>query len=203
MHTYIGKLVDAASKKGNNVNKVNRVVNNAGIHTQTYVEERHAFREHFLDLMEAKTTPFASLISDEQCPPSSRYDGIDMQLCWDQIPSPYDLMGMYRKIKKGKAPEENVLAGFVYKHFYEPIAMTMYPLVLKSFVRIQPPLQWKGGMLCEIFKGKGNSCDRGGYRDTLLSNDSGKAVAKYIRFHLLPCASCLVLSTIWWRVQWG
>ena len=61
-----------------------------------------------------------------------------------------------------------------------------YPLVLKTYVRIQPPIQWKGGMLQELFKGKGSSSVCSNFRDVMLACVDGKNVAKYIRNKLLP-----------------
>ena len=50
-------------------------------------------------------------------------------------------------------------------------------------------------MLHEIFKNKGASCLRGGYRDVLLVDDSGKHSGKYVRHKLLPRAKSLVFPT--------
>ena len=70
-----------------------------------------------------------------------------------------------------------------------------FPLVLKSFVRVQPPLQWKGGTLFALFKAKGSPSSCCNYRDILLGDDSGKAIGKLIRSRLLPAASALSVST--------
>ena len=66
-------------------------------------------------------------------------------------------------------------------------------------MRIQPPLQWKGGVLCELFKGKGDPSAHGCYRDILLANDGrfvqldevGDALG-----HVLPLADILIQVTL-------
>ena len=68
------------------------------------------------------------------------------------------------------------------------MAKNFYPLVVKVFVRIQPPLQWKGGMICDLFKGKGSPALINLYRDILLSDDDGKAVQRILRKSLFPLA---------------
>jgi hypothetical protein len=79
--------------------------------------------------------------------------------------------------------------------FPEEMARIQFPLVLKSFVRVQPPLQWKGGMLCELCKMKGSPSSCGNYRDVMLADDAGKAVGKLIRQRLLPHAVALSVNT--------
>lgn len=68
------------------------------------------------------------------------------------------------------------------------MAKCCFPLMLKTFVRIQPPLQWKGGNLVELFKSKGSPSCCKNYRDILLADDSGKAIGKLVRKRLLPVA---------------
>ena len=70
-----------------------------------------------------------------------------------------------------------------------------YPLYVKSIVRVQPPLQWKGGLLAALLKGKGSPTLRDNYRDILLPDDSGKVAARLVRERLLPSASSLSVST--------
>ena len=66
------------------------------------------------------------------------------------------------------------------------MAKIFYPLAVKVFARIQPPLQWKGGMICDLFKGKGSPALINSYRDVLLSDDDGKAVQRILRKNLFP-----------------
>ena len=56
-------------------------------------------------------------------------------------------------------------------------------------------MQWKGGVLCELFKGKGDSSSTKAYRDILLANDDGKGVMRMLRSKPLPLASSLVLQS--------
>ena len=83
----------------------------------------------------------------------------------------------------------------MFKEFPDEVAQLQFPLVIKSFVRVQPPLQWKGGMLSELFKMKGSPSSCGNYRDILLADDAGKSVFKLIRQRLLPYAVALSMNT--------
>ena len=81
----------------------------------------------------------------------------------------------------GKMWGESRICSDVYASFPELMAAIEYPLVVKTYTRIQPPLQWKGGMLCELFKGKGSPSLCSNYRDILLADDSGKAAGRLLR----------------------
>ena len=59
-------------------------------------------------------------------------------------------------------------------------------------VRLLVPLQWKGGMLTELYKNKGPQSDISSYRDIFLGDYDGKGFTKIIRKTLLPMASNIV-----------
>jgi len=48
--------------------------------------------------------------------------------------------------------------------------------------RLRPPLQWKGGMICELYK-KGESSILQNYAD-----DSGKSAGKLVRTNFMQIA---------------
>ena len=83
----------------------------------------------------------------------------------------------------------------LFKTFPRQLAELYYPLVFKSLARLDPPLQWRGGMLHELFKGKGDPGIPSTYRDVLLADDDGKALFKIIRTAVFPLASSLVSGT--------
>jgi len=194
MHAGVSELI-SCTKKNKCTNKVTRVMNDKGLLAQTYEEERFAFREHFSNIMDAEVCKFEEVIEKDRITVPNRFSTISIDECWKEIPSPTDVLGMNGMCKQKRAPGENLIAGMIHHHFSMLMSYLMYPLVLKSFIRIQPPIQWKGGMLHEIFKGKGPSHLRKGYRDVLLADDSGKSVSKYVRMHLLTRAKKIVYPT--------
>ena len=192
---HLGEIV-AFSKKKNDGDKVTRVYNDSGELTQTYAEEKEAFREHFLQLMRGEVHTFTDVVARDEQPAESRFDSVVVSEMWKAIPSPSDVVCMFKTCKHTKkAPGENCISAFVHKTFYDSLMKLYYPLIMKSFVRIQPPIQWKGGMLQELFKGKGSSMIRNGYRDIVLANDDGKDVSRHIRGSMFPRAREIVLAT--------
>ena len=77
------------------------------------------------------------------------------------------------KKKYKQAFGENTLGGKLYNKFPELFAHMYYPVFLKSYCSLSPPVQWKGGMLHELFK-KGSSYDKSNYRDVMLGSNVGK-----------------------------
>ena len=153
MHKSVGELI-GHSKKKVACTKINRVLNDAGEVTQTYEEERFAFREHFSKLMCAKVMPLSEVIDASRIDQCDRYEGINLEHAWKAIPSPTDVHHMNLSAKKDKAPGENLLVGRVHSNpkFSEVISRIQYPLVLKSFVRVQPSIQWRGGDVARDFQ---------------------------------------------------
>ncbi len=67
--------------------------------------------------------------------------------------------------------------------------------MVKTFVRVQPPLQWKGGMICDLFKNKGSPALILSYRDILLMDDDGKGVQRLLRKRLFPLANLFCVDS--------
>ena len=175
--------------------KFSRVIDSAGNVAQSLVEEQHVFRDHVSLLLGGTPGTFETLVVQDRSCPSARFKDVipsQLALC---VPSPQQLAAKYRSLKRGKGFGEGLLCTDVFAAFPNEMSRLQFPLIVKSFVRIQPPLQWKGGMLHELFKGKGASSIRKNYRDILLSNDGGKFALKLIRRQLLPIAIALSLDT--------
>ncbi len=67
----------------------------------------------------------------------------------------------------------------------------MFILLFKSACLLSPPLQWRGGVLQELFKNKGSSFLPGGYRDIMLGAVPGKCFTSHVRALIVPIAKVL------------
>ncbi len=106
--------------------------------TQNVVQEKHAFREHFSDLMGGEVGTYASLIHKDRDAPASRFSGIDLSRLADVVPTFFDLFNCYAKFVGGKATGESRIASDVFRKFPMLMAKVYYPLVLKTYMRISP-----------------------------------------------------------------
>ena len=199
MYKHLGAITKYAKNKTSS-QKICRVSNSEGLPTQSYAEEKLAFRSHFSSTMSAKTLTYGEVVQKDRDEYNSigcldRFKNVSFNDLCLQIPSPSEVIDMHSMSKKGKAPGEDLCSGNVLSAFPVEFMRIYYPLVLKTYVRIQPPIQWKGGMLQELFKGKGSSSVCSNFRDVMLACVDGKNVAKYIRSKLLPRAHTISLDT--------
>ena len=55
------------------------------------------------------------------------------------------------------------------------------PFIFQIIYLLPPPIQYKGGVLWELFKGKGQRCDMAAYRDVTVCNTAIKPHCKLLR----------------------
>ncbi len=97
---------------------------------------------------------------------------------------------MFRSASLGAGGEDRI-RGVLSRRFPRVFACLYYPLIFKSACLLSPPLQWRGGVLQELFKNKGSSFLPGGYRDIMLGAVPGKCFTSHVRSHLVPVARVL------------
>ena len=174
-----------------------KVVVDDGIPARDRAHEARIFREHFCKQLGGKVRPFEELLDVDECPDDRRLASVDPLGVTRTAPSCARLAAHFRGSKKGKACSENLLKSDIYKIFSEELSEIYYPLVLKTYVRIQHPLQNKGGVLKALFK-KGMADVRSNYRDITLASDGGKRCAINIRHKILP-----IVNRMSRRTQFG
>jgi len=107
------------------------------------------------------------------------------------------LIFLNKKTKIGKAIGNSLIAGDIYKHAASALAFVEFPLYFKIYQTLRPPLQWRGGVLCELFKNKGSPSIISNYRDICISDSSAKVLGKLVRHALLPAARGFALESQW------
>lgn len=176
--------------------KITRVVGANGVPASDSLQEKAIFRHHFSQQLDGQTVSFESLVIKDRYIDSSisqeQLNSLTLENVANYLPTLFNLTGLMSRTPSFKAFGEDLIMGVLNNMFPKNIVRLLYPLAFKSFVRVGPPLQWKGGMLQELLKPKGASGDCNSYRDVMLSNFSGKGVYKLIRKQLIPYASELV-----------
>ena len=61
------------------------------------------------------------------------------------IPNMYDIAQVFAGRKKGKGCGEGLLVSDLFKRFPKQMSQAFYPVMFKSYARLHPPLQWRGG----------------------------------------------------------
>ena len=127
--------------------------------------------------------------------PSDRYENVSPGCLPNCTPTEAELIVLNSSMVKGKSFGEGRICTHGHKSFSRQLAKWALPLIIKMYVRVQPPLQWKGGQLTELFKNKGSPSSCSNYRDILLADDEGKAVCRLIRKRFLRVAVALSKDT--------
>ena len=68
------------------------------------------------------------------------------------LPSYLDTLRLLMKSTPGARPWADSIGGEVLKSGASQICRLIYPVLMKAVTQISPPLQWKGGLMFELFK---------------------------------------------------
>jgi len=170
-----------------------KVINNEGFPSKSTAESKCVFRELFKSQQDGIEMSFADLLALDRnhlatySPPSC-----DFGFFIDSIPLPSHLMHQFALTNAFKGFGEDLVPGIFLKLFPKFCTAIFYPIFIKSFNFLAPPIQWKGGMLQELFKNKGSSSDKSNYRDIMLGSIPGKKCFSTLRKCLIPFASSIV-----------
>ena len=104
------------------------------------------------------------------------------------FPGMHEIERAFRSTRSHRSPGLDLVYGEVLKKSPGRIAAITLPLMMKSAARRVQPVQWRGGVLAECFKGKGAVSDPGAYRSLYVSSMLGKAYHKVLRSKATPAA---------------
>ena len=101
------------------------------------------------------------------------------------FPSPWILQSFLRKLKRGKTPGLNQIPTEVLKVGAGTLCVQLCALTTKAVAHCKEPLEWKGGLLVPLSKGKADAADPLGYRSIFISNFTAKLYHMALRAHLV------------------
>eukprot|EP00973_Karenia_brevis_P021863 3005419-Karenia_brevis.AAC.1 len=90
------------------------------------------------------------------------------------MPPPSELRFAFWASDENKANGEDLMHGKVMKRSADALSKIFFPIYVKTFLRLAAPLQWRGGMLIELFKCKGSATRIANYRDIILADNTAK-----------------------------
>ena len=187
IHKHIKSLKHVAKKS---TSKTYRVQRSDGSVAASRSQEKQVFRKHFASQLGGSDSTFEATIS-------SNLDSLrDIKFSASGVGASAIIPGISEPTKLFKcasvgAGGEGRIRGNLSRRFPRVFACLYYPLVFKSSCLMSPPLQWRGGVLQELFKNKGPSSLPDNYRDVMLGSVPGKCFTSHIRSHLVPVARVL------------
>ncbi len=175
------------------VKKISRVLDDNGLPACSLPREKQLFRSHFAKQLDARFTYFENLVKlDRACVNGHSLTPAEIQASLSAIPTLIDLTDRFARNNPSKARGESRVGGALLARFPKILSTLYYPILIKCYARLHTPLQWKGGVLTELYKNKGSSSGRSNYRDIMLGDVAGKNVASLVRNRLLPLARNMV-----------
>ena len=163
-----------------------RVLDKEGYLAQSITHEHEIFHQHFCDAFSAKSIGFSELVDEHRSAKLVRHDIAKPNHMYGMLRSSTYLVCEMRANKKKNACGEDLAVPEVLSKNAQSVAAVVHPLRLKIVPKLEPPLQWRGGMISALYKGKGLSSLVSNYRDIMLANCVGKNFSKDIRKTLLP-----------------
>ncbi|CAE6948720.1 unnamed protein product [Symbiodinium sp. CCMP2592] len=141
-------------------------------------EDRDAIWLKYFGTQEAgsivATESFLSEVSQSQ-------DRTHEDWSWELLPSLVDIETVLRRTPKNKTAGLDQIPSDLVSACPSEFARAVQPLYLKSLLRGRQPIQWRGGILYEAFKGAGAQWDPGNHRSLYISSFVGKALHKTMR----------------------
>ena len=101
------------------------------------------------------------------------------------IPSLLDLERCIMELNDGKATGLDGIGAEIWQCDTASTARKLYPMVLKAAIRKQHVVEWTGGWILPLYKGKGAPNLMSGYRAILLEPSIARAVSKSWRKYLV------------------
>ena len=176
--------------------KPGRLSTSSGSPATSYQEERCLVRTHFASALNGRNTSLSELLCrarERRMSTPSPVSHADPAL----LPSVADVIRLLRTASKFKAVGEDRIGGDVWAMFADILGPHLHSLFVKSVATVTTPLAWKGGMLMELWKGKGSTSDISAYRDILIQDHPAKLHGAVLRPVLRAIAEVTTRSTQW------
>ena len=108
---------------------------------------------------------------------------VDSELEWQcaHVPCLGDLEDVLRGLPRHKAAGLDAIPGELLRAAPGPMSRALHPLITKSMLCLQQPLQWRGGLLFEAWKHQGSQSDVTSYRSLYVASVVGKTYHKLQR----------------------
>ena len=170
------------------------VTNNMGHISTNIVETQQHFQEYFGDLLNGTVITYSELVDRHRLKLSHNSTHQHIPITATIFLSQSQIAFKFAKLKP-KAVGESGLGGELFAAAPETLAKAYFPLTTKAMLHCHTPLQWDGGQLFSLFKGKGEKTDRTNYRDLTITDISCKHFMSSLRSQLSPSLQQATIPT--------
>ena len=100
---------------------------------------------------------------------------------WGTLPSQHEIASVLRRVPKNKAAGLDHVPSDLLRACPSDFAGLLQPLFVKSLLLGRQPLQWRGGVLFEMYKQSGAQCETASHRSIYISSFIAKALHRVMR----------------------
>ena len=172
----------ARSSRRSNLQPLPAVYNNDGQLATTPEEKQECWRQHFA------SQELGEVVSDETYLDKFRHRPVTDTPVFDLevVPSLPEVEQIILGLKKHKAPGPDSITADLLRTAPTAASRQLYPILLKSTLMIQEPVEFRGGNLICLAKKAGAALQCKDFRSILLASVPAKVQHRHLRGKLLP-----------------
>ena len=148
------------------------------------LEIRTMWQQNFVNKLAGTVRSFADILSQNLETQQHKFQQMcdkKVTLSIADVPTQHDVVQLCRTAPNNRGHGNDLLPGEIHRAAPETIGALLHPLYVKSLLRVQEPLTWKGGTISELIKGLLDASKCSSYRDILVSDVSGKRLHSWVR----------------------
>ena len=149
--------------------------------TTTRRETALAFASHFSKMLDAEPIELHAIARRVCLPLDESVTRAAGPMDWTTVPSVSQLARHFKSMVPMKCPGTDSLGPELFHNIPLLIASLVHPIVLKSALFLAPPLQWRGGLMFPVWKGKQDPMQMSSFREVTCGDSLGKPFYKHLR----------------------
>ena len=156
-----------------------RLLDLDGLPASSYVQAQLVKQSHFAAVLKGTPVLMGQIVADSRAMLEAKaIRHADVARSIVAVPSLQYGVGKNATAKRFKAISESTLGSEIHHLMPSSVARLYHPAHVKASLRVELPIQWAGGLLAALWKGKGNPSDIANSRDvTVVSSDANQFAA--------------------------
>ena len=162
----------------------------------SYQDNRRVLFKHFSSSLQGINTSLQSMHAQDMVKSDFQISEYSkLQLKQEVLPPPSVIRRCHARSKLWKGLSEECIGTEVGATYARQVSKLLAPLAIRCALTTFTPIQWRGGQVQEIFKGKGVLSSPKSYRDVFLASFSGSSWSRFLRSRAQPWAERHALRT--------
>merc|ERR1712194_88379 len=137
------------------------------------------WRRHFAGMQAGTEVSCETLVAETRRAATKKWDDlVDCSEKW-VLPTPAETSRIMRSLPEGKATGEDGIGAAEWQALGDRVEFPLALLFFKAGCRVDEPVQWRGGEIMQMWKGKGEVSTCGNSRGVFIESATAKAYHKW------------------------